>query len=310
VTGSSNIIIVEVGARDGFQMEREFIPTKTKIEIINHLIKSGLRSFEVTSFVSSKAIPQMRDAAEVSAGVDRVPGLCLAALVPNPKGAENAVKAGIDEMVVFVSATESHNKSNVNRKIAESLKGFESVAEIGAKAGIPLHGAVAVAFGCPFEGDVAPEKVGDIIGHMRALGITAVTLGDTTGMATPPKVRQTTRYLKDRFPEIELAMHFHNTRGIGLVNVYAALELGYRRFESSVGGLGGCPFAPGATGNVATEDLVYLLEELGLDCGVDLEKIIESAKLVEQAIGRTLPGQVMKAGPRLRRYLHQNHAAD
>ena len=303
---SSNVTIVEVGSRDGFQMEREFIPTATKIEIINHLIKTGLRNFEATSFVSPKAIPQMRDAAEVVAGVNRVPGLCLAALVPNPKGAENAAKAGIDEMVVFVSATESHNRSNVNRSIDESLKGFESVAEIAAKAGIPMHGAVAVTFGCPFEGDVAPEKVGSIVERMRALGITGVTLGDTTGMATPPTVRRTTRYLKDRFPEIELALHFHNTRGIGLVNVYEALQLGYRRFESSIGGLGGCPFAPGATGNVATEDLVYLIRELNLECGVDLEKIIESARLVEREIGRTLPGQVMKAGPRLRRYPRQN----
>jgi len=302
MSDSSRITVVEVGSRDGFQMEREFIPTAAKIEIINRLVKTGLRRFEATSFVSPKAIPQMRDAAEVVAGVERVPGLCLAAMVPNPKGAENAAKAGIDEMVVFVSASESHNRSNVNRSIAESLKGFENVAEIAAKAGIPLHGAVAVAFGCPFEGDVAPEKVGRIVERMHALGLTGVTLGDTTGMATPPTVRRTTQYLKDRFPEIELALHFHNTRGIGLVNVYAALQLGYRRFESSVGGLGGCPFAPGATGNVATEDLVYLLRELNLECGVDLEKLIESAKFVERVIGRTLPGQVMKAGPRLRRY--------
>jgi hydroxymethylglutaryl-CoA lyase len=299
---SAKITIVEVGPRDGFQMEREFIPTETKIDIINHLIQSGLRSFEVTSFVSPKAIPQMRDSAEVVAKVNRVPDLHLAALVPNPKGAENAANAGIDEMVVFVSATESHNMSNVNRTIAESLKGFEIVAEIGAKAGIPLHGAVAVAFGCPFEGNVAPQQVATIVERMLDLGITGVTLGDTTGMATPPKVRQTTRYLKDRFPDIELSLHFHNTRGIGLVNVYEALQLGYKRFESSIGGLGGCPFAPGATGNVATEDLVYLIEELNLDCGVDLAKLIESAKLVEQIIGRTLPGQVMKAGPRLRQY--------
>ena len=299
---SAKITIVEVGPRDGFQMEREFIPTETKIDIINHLIQSGLRSFEVTSFVSPKAIPQMRDSAEVVAKVNRVPDLHLAALVPNPKGAENAANAGIDEMVVFVSATESHNKSNVNRTIAESLKGFENVAEIGAKAGIPLHGAVAVAFGCPFEGNVAPQQVATIVERMLDLGITGVTLGDTTGMATPPKVRQTTRYLKDRFPDIELSLHFHNTRGIGLVNVYEALQLGYQRFESSIGGLGGCPFAPGATGNVATEDLVYLIEELNLDCGVDLAKLIESAKLAEQIIGRTLPGQVMKAGPRLRQY--------
>ncbi len=309
MTLSSKITIVEVGSRDGFQMEREFIPTATKIEIVNQLIQSGLRNFEVTSFVSPKAIPQLRDAAEVVAGVNRVPGLRLAALVPNPKGAENAAQAGIDEMVVFVSATESHNKSNVNQKIAESLKGFESVARIGAKAGIPLRGAVAVAFGCPFEGNVAPQQVGSIVERMRALGIATVTLGDTTGMATPPEVRQTTRYLKDRFPEIELALHFHNTRGIGLVNVYEALQLGYQRFESSIGGLGGCPFAPGATGNVATEDLVYLIRELELDCGVDLPKLIECARLVEQVIGRTLPGQVMKAGLRLRQYPPQNQTA-
>ena len=306
---SSKITVVEVGPRDGFQMEREFIPTATKIEIVNQLIQTGLRNFEVTSFVSPKAIPQMRDAAEVVAGIKRVPDLSLAALVPNPKGAEHAAQAGIDEMVVFVSATESHNKSNVNRKIAESLKGFESVAQIAAKAGITLRGAVAVAFGCPFEGNVAPEQVGNIVEHMRALGITAVTLGDTTGMATPPTVRRTTGYLKDRFPEIELALHFHNTRGIGLVNAYEALQLGYQRFESSIGGLGGCPFAPGATGNVATEDLVYLIRELGRDCGVDLAQLIECARRVEQVIGRTLPGQVMKAGPRLRQYPLPNQTA-
>jgi hydroxymethylglutaryl-CoA lyase len=296
------ITVVEVGPRDGFQMEREFIPTETKVEIVNRLIQTGLRHFEVTSFVSPQAIPQMRDAAEVVAQVERVPDLHLTALVPNPRGAENAARAGIDEMVVFVSATESHNKSNVNRTIDESLNGFEQVAKIGAEAGIPLHGAVAVALGCPFEGDVAPQQVGRIVERMRALGIAGVTLGDTTGMATPPIVHSTTAYLKDRFPEVELSLHFHNTRGIGLVNVYEAIRLGYNRFESSIGSLGGCPFAPGATGNVATEDLVYLIDEMGLESGVDLEKLIDVACKVEEVIGRPLPGQVMKAGPRLRLY--------
>lgn len=297
---SEKITVVEVGPRDGFQMEREFIPTAQKIEIVNSLVRTGLRDIEVTSFVSPEAIPQMRDAAEVVAGVDRVPGLRLAALIPNPTGARHAVAAGVDEMVVFVSASESHNRSNVNRSIAESLEDFETIADIGAGAGVALHGAIATSFGCPFEGNVAPAQVGHIVERMRALGITRISLGDTTGMATPAIVRSTTRHLCDRFPDIELALHFHNTRGIGLVNAYEALQAGFSRFESSIGGLGGCPFAPGASGNIATEELVYLIQELGLDCGVDLEKLLAAARNVEHIIGRTLPGQLMKTGPRLK----------
>jgi len=298
------VTIVEVGPRDGFQMEREFIPTEQKIEIVNALIGTGLRHFEVTSFISPKAIPQMRDAAQVVAGVKRVPGLRLAALVPNPQGAENAADAGIDEMVVFVSASENHNKSNVNRTIEESLAGFEKVVEIAARASISVHGAIAVAFGCPFEGNVSLEGVDKIVERMRDLAISNVTLGDTTGMATPPIVRKTCRYLQNKYPDIGLSLHFHNTRGIGLVNVYEALLMGMSRFESTVGGLGGCPFAPGATGNISTEDLVYLMNELGVETGVDLEKLIEQANKVEKVVGRPLPGQVMKSGPRLR--LHKN----
>ncbi len=293
------VTIIEVGPRDGFQMEKEFIPTPRKIEIINDLIKTGLRFFEVTSFVSPKAIPQMSDAAEVVAGVERVPGLHLAALVPNPRGAADAAQTDIDEMVVFVSASPSHNRSNVNRTIDESLSGFEAVARIAAEARIPLHGAIAVAFGCPFEGDVAPDQVARIVGRMKNVGITSVTLGDTTGMATPPIVRRTCQHLLDHFPDLELNLHFHNTRGLGLVNVYEALKLGLARFESSVAGLGGCPFAPGATGNICTEDLVYLMNELDLETGVDLEALIEVALRVEALVGRPLPGQVIKAGPRL-----------
>jgi len=294
-----SVKVVEVGPRDGFQMETEFIPTDLKIEIVNSLIQAGLRHFEVTSFISPKAIPQMRDAAEVLAGVTRVPGLQLTALVPNPKGAERAAQVNLDAMVVFVSASESHNRANVNRTIEESLSGFDTVAEIAAKAGIGLRGAVATAFGCPFEGDVAPEQVGRIIEYMGKLGIKSVTLGDTTGMATPPVVRRTCQYLQETFPGLELFLHFHNTRGIGLVNAYEALSMGFTHFESSVAGLGGCPFAPGATGNITTEDLVYLLDEIGVESGVNLAELIKVAKRVEEIIGRTLPGQVMKSGPRL-----------
>lgn len=291
--------IREVGPRDGFQMEPEFIPTDEKIEIVNALINAGLRRFEVTSFVSPKAIPQLRDAARVVAGVNRIAGLELGALVPNPRGAEDAARAGVDEIVLLVSASESHNRSNVNRTIDESLEGFDAMVKIAAEAGASLRGSMSVVFGCPFEGDVAPEQVGRIIQRMLDLGIDRITLCDTTGMATPPIVRRTCQFVMDTYPNVELCLHFHNTRGLGLVNVNEALNMGLTRFESSVAGLGGCPFAPGATGNVCTEDLVYMMDEMGIETGVDLAELIRAAKRVEEIIGRPLPGQVMKAGRRL-----------
>ncbi len=290
--------IVEVGPRDGFQMEKPFIPTGTKIELVNALARCGFSRMEVTSFISPKAIPQMRDAAEVVAGVDRSLGVKIAALVPNPKGAENAAAAGVDEMVTFVSASESHNRSNVNRTIAESLAGFETVVRIAREAKIAVVTGIAVAFGCPFEGDVPAARVEDIVGRLLEMEVHGFTLGDTTGMATPPIVARTCEHLMNKYPGIDLSLHFHNTRGIGLVNVYAALELGLKRFEASVGGMGGCPFAPGATGNVCTEDMVYMFHELGIHTGIDLNALIDVSRRVEKVIGRTLPGQIMKAGTR------------
>lgn len=295
----ANVTVVEVGPRDGFQMEKEFIPTKTKIDIINSLAECGIKRMEVTSFVSPKAIPQMRDAAEVMAGVERARGVHMIGLVPNPKGAEKAVLACVDEMLIFVSASESHNRSNVNRTIDESITGFEDVVKIASGAKIPVRAGIAVSFGCPFEGEVPPQRVGRIVERLLNLGVEGVTLGDTTGMATPPIVRRTCEYLLGRFPGLEIALHFHNTRGIGLVNVYEALQMGLKTFESSVAGLGGCPFAPGATGNICTEDLVYLLHELGIETGIDLDALIRVARSVEEILGRPLPGQVMKAGKRL-----------
>lgn len=294
-----NVIIREVGPRDGFQMEREFIPTDTKIEIVNALASAGIRLFEATSFVSPKAIPQLRDAAQVVAGINRVKGLEVGALVPNVRGAENAALAGVDEMVLLVSASESHNRGNVNQTIEESLRGFETMVKIASEARIAVRGAMSVVFGCPFEGDVAPDKVGQIVQRMMALGIKRITLSDTTGMATPPIIRRTCQFVMDKYPDLELSLHFHNTRGLGLVNVYECLNMGLNIFESSVAGLGGCPFAPGATGNVCTEDLVYLMDELGLESGIDLVELIKVAKKVEEIVGRELPGQVMKAGRRL-----------
>ena len=297
------VTVTEVGPRDGFQIERDFIPTATKIALINQLLDAGVPIIEFSSFVSPRAVPQLADAAEVLAGIDRSRGTKLAALVLNAKGAERAAAAGVDQIRVFVSASETHNQKNVNRSIEESLAGFEDVMRIASQAGIPVEGAIATSFGCPFEGEVPVEQVGDIARRFRDLGMSGVGLGDTTGMATPPLVAERCRHLKEHVPELPIALHFHNTRGIGLVNVMTGLAEGIDIYEASFAGLGGCPFAAGATGNICTEDLVYMLHEMGIETGIDLDKLCGAARRAEQVIGRSLPGQVMKAGPRLR--LHQ-----
>ena len=297
--------VTEVGARDGFQSERRFVPTEKKIEIINRLIDAGVKRIEATSFVSPRAIPQMADAAEVMAGVHRSGDTILAALVPNKRGALGAAEAGVDQMVVFMSATEAHNRKNLNRSCAESLAGFEDVVMVAGDAGIEVHGAISCAFGCPFEGDVAPERLAELSAAYRDLGMGGVSLGDTTGMATPPTVRAGVAAVREAAPELDLTLHFHNTRGIGLANVMVGLELGVDSYEASFGGIGGCPFAPKATGNICTEDLVYLLEETGIATGIDQRKLSAIACDVEEIVGHELPGQVMKAGLRL-----DLHAAD
>ena len=291
--------ITEVGTRDGFQAERAFIPTAQKIEFIDRLIDAGMPRIEATSFVSPRAVPQLADAAEVMAGVDRTRGTVLAALVPNKRGALRAAEAAVDEMVVFVSASESHNRKNVNRAIEESLAGFEDVARVVEEAGIPVSGAISTSFGCPFEGDVPAARVGEIAHRFQQLGFAGASLGDTTGMATPPLVAAAVAAVREAAPGLGLALHFHNTRGVGLANVMAGLELGVDKYESSFGGIGGCPFAPKATGNICTEDLVYLLEEMGIGTGIDLRKLSGIACDVEVAVGHELPGQIMKAGLRL-----------
>ena len=291
--------ITEVGPRDGFQAERSFIPTVLKIEFINRLTSYGVPRIEATSFVSPRAVPQLADAEEVMRGVDRGRGTTLAALAPNKRGALRAAEAAVDEMVVFLSASQSHNRKNVNRGIEESLAGFEEVAMVAGEAGIPVSGAIATAFGCPFEGDVPVARVAGIARRYQQLGFTGVSLGDTTGMATPPLVASAVHAVREAAPGLALGLHFHNTRGIGLANVMAGLELGVDKYEGSFGGIGGCPFAPKATGNICTEDLVYLLEEMGIDTGIDLRGLAGVARDVEAAVGHELPGQIMKAGQRL-----------
>jgi len=293
-----HVEITEVGTRDGFQAEREFIPTETKIEVIDALQDAGVPRIEYSSFVSPRAVPQLADTLEVLQGVKRGKAT-LVALIANAKGAERAAEARCDEIVVVLSASESHNIKNVNRGVDESLAGMDAIMAHAARVGIPVHGAIATAFGCPFEGDVPTEQVVRIARHLEAAGFAGVGLGDTTGMATPPLVTRTCRALHDALPDFPVSLHFHNTRGIGLCNVMAGLECGIVRFESSIGGLGGCPFAPGATGNICTEDLVYLLHEMGLETGIDIEALCDVARTVEAVVGKALPGQVMRAGGRL-----------
>ena len=262
-----SVLVTEVGTRDGFQVEANFIPTESKAAVINALIDAGVRSFEATSFVSPRAIPQLADAAQVMDMLQRKPGVRLSALVPNARGAERAAAAKVDMMICFVSASESHCQANLNKPIYKALADFDEFVPIASQYNIPVRGAIAVAFGCPFEGDVPVDSLLRIAEAYHSRGVRHLTLGDTTGMATPPVVERAVHALQTRFPDMAIALHFHNTRGVGLANVIVGLQLGIREFESSIAGLGGCPFAPGASGNICTEDLVYLLHESGYETG-------------------------------------------
>jgi len=299
---SQPITICEVGTRDGFQIEPEFIPTDCKIEVVNRLSATGIPRLEVTSFVHPKAVPQLRDAEEVMARIERRPGTLYAALVPNDKGAQRAIAAGVDKIHTVLSASESHNLANVNMTVAESLTRLAAVAHVAHEAGVPLQGGISCAFGCPFEVDVPLKNLEAIVARLVDCGFQAIGLADTTGMANPAQVRRTLEYLTPKFPGIEWTLHTHNTRAMAIPNILAAVECGVRHFDASIGGLGGCPFAPGATGNVCTEDLVHCLHAMGYETGVDLDALVAVSKRVQEIIGRELPGQIMKAGQWNRRY--------
>src|SRR3954452_2680134 len=289
----TSVSIREVAPRDGLQNE-EPIPTDAKVRLIDALSRTGVQRIEAVSFVHPKAIPQMADADEVWARITKNPGIRYSALVPNTRGAQRAIDAGFDEIEVVVSASDTHNRRNLNRSTDESLDDIANLIRLIHAAGKKIEVIVATSFGCPFEGDIDPDRVAGIVARVRADGADRIAFGDTTGMATPRRVRDLLSAVR---PDL---LHFHNTRGTGLANILTALDLGVSEFDASAGGIGGCPYAPGASGNVATEELVHMLEDMGIATGIDLERLIQVAELAEKLLGRTLPSGVLRAGPRTR----------
>ena len=298
------IYVNDVAVRDGFQIEQVFVPTATKVELVNQLSRTGLHKIEVTSFVSPKAVPALADANEVLAGIERVPGVIHVALVPNIRGVQNAVAAPRrpHEVNAVVSASETHNRANINRTHEQTLGELPTMVRLAHDAGLKITMSLSTTFGCPFEGHVHEDAVMDFVERFRTLGFDGISLADTTGMANPRQVRELTAKVLQRFPppdETYYTLHFHNTRGMGLANVVAGIEAGVRSFDGSVSGLGGCPFAPGATGNICTEDMVNMLEDMGYDTRIDLAKLLAVARRIPVVVGHDTPGQVMKAGQTL-----------
>jgi hydroxymethylglutaryl-CoA lyase len=298
VTYPPAVRVREVGPRDGIQSERAHVATADKIALIAALARSGLRYIEAVSFVSPKAIPQMADAREVWAGLDRDPTVFYSALVPNRKGAEAAAECGVDGMQVFLAASDSYNLKNVRKSTEESIADVREVVEVGRRAGIPVEGTISTAFGCPYEGDVSVARVVAVTRRVVDAGIGTISYGDTTGMGTPRRVQRVIAGIRHAVPDLTLNMHFHDTRGTGLANVLAALEMGVDYFDSSIGGMGGSPYAAGATGNIATEDLVHMLSDMEIDTGITFDALLDAARLAQGLIEGELPSKVLKAGPR------------
>ena len=294
-----SVRIREVGPRDGFQNEPERIPTDEKVRLIDMLSASGVKRMEVTSFVRPDVIPQLADAAEVLMAVQRRPGVAFSVLIPNLRGLERALQMRdrFDEVSVFLSASETHNQRNVNRSIEESLAGLAETLARAGEEGLRREGVIATSFGCPYEGEVPPERVFAIAEQLAAAGCEEVGFGDTTGMANPRQVGEFFAAARERLGGVELTAHFHNTRGQGLANVLAALEQGIESFESSFGELGGCPVPPGSTGNVATEDVVSMLHEMGVETGIDLGRLLQASRTAQEVLGRPLGAHVLTAGP-------------
>ena len=291
----SRVQIIDVGPRDGLQNEKQPVPAAVKIELVQRLQDAGLTEIEVTSFVSPKWVPQMGDNAEVMAGIVRKPGVRYSVLVPNLKGWEAAQASKPDEIVVFGAASEAFSQKNINCSIAESIERFAPVVDAALAAGIRVRGAMSCTVGCPYEGEVAPERVGMLAGLMKGIGVQRVDVADTIGTGTPLKVRRAIEATQAHFGIDDISGHFHDTYGQALSNTYAALEMGVWNFQSSTSGLGGCPYAKGATGNVATEDVVYLLQGLGIETGVDLDRLVDAGVYISAALGRKPNSRVATA---------------
>ena len=288
----------EVGTRDGIQSLGAFVPTEQKIEMANRLASTGLTRIEVTSFVSPRAVPQMADAEQVMAGITRVPGVSWEPLVPNLRGTERALATRPDRILVVLSASDTFNLKNIRMTIDDSLKSIGEIIPLARATGVPVIAAISTSFGCPYSGEVPEERLFGVISSLLDLGADEISIADTTGMANPLQVERTVGRVLDRWPEAAFGLHFHNTRGMGLANVVAGLRAGVAVYDASIGGIGGCPFAPKATGNVSTEDVVHMLHEMGIETDIDLDALIGCANRMSEILGRELPGQEMKAGPR------------
>ncbi len=294
------VYLQEVGTRDGLQAEATFVPTDDKVMLVNALSDAGLAKIEVTAFVSPKAIPALADAETVLRQIRRTAGVVYSALVPNMRGAERAIDARVDEMNLVMSATESHNLSNLRMTREQSFAGLAEVGASARAASVAVNVSLSCAFGCPMEGDVPADTVLAWCGrYVEDLGAHGVTLCDTTGMAYPTQVARLTRAFRERWPSTELTLHFHNTRGMGLANVLAGIDAGADRFDASFGGIGGCPYAPGASGNVCTEEIAHALALMGYDTGIDLARLLTAARRLPALIGHDIPSQIVKAGLRL-----------
>ncbi|KTT41579.1 hydroxymethylglutaryl-CoA lyase [Pseudomonas oryzihabitans] len=293
---NERLIVQEVAPRDGLQIEPSWVETADKIALIDQLSSLGFTRIEAGSFVSPKAVPMLRDSEDVFQGIARQPGVTYVALVPNLKGAQRALAAGADELNLVLSASQTHNQANMRMSCEQSLASFAEVVQLAKGQAVSLNGTVATTFGCPFEGRIDEAWVFELVERYLALGMTGITLADTTGMANPRQVARIVRQVLELIPASALTLHFHNTRGLGLCNVLAAFEAGARRFDAALGGLGGCPFAPGASGNICTEDLVNLCTEMGLETGIDLARLIELSRTLPALLGHDTPGQVAKAG--------------
>ncbi len=293
----ARVSVVEVSPRDGLQNEATPIDIEGKLALVEALLQSGLQRIELTSFVSPRWVPQLADAEELARRVRRPEGVTFSALCPNSKGLERAIAAGLSEVAVFLSSSETHNRRNTNKSIATSLETFEEVIEVALREKMRVRAYISTVWGCPYEGETDPKRALEIAKRLLGLGCYQISLGDTIGVGTPVQTRRICELFLAELEPHELALHLHDTRGTALANALIGLELGIETFDASVAGLGGCPYAPGAAGNLATEDLVYMLHGMGIDTGIDLDKLIEAGRVAERVVGRRLPGKVHQAGP-------------